>query len=235
MEIRQQEEFIILDDVLPINISETYKEIVMGLYEYNMGNTYYGTSGIPNSFWEEKNIKNIYEQFQFSHLGVDKLNGEEEILNLKFHHISTLPLTLACLDLGWGYREEDLFRCKINIQTKAPKEFEECYNEPHTDLTVEKLDQHKDMMTSIYYINDSDGDTFFFNESNKAAPNKDHLKNLTIKRKITPKQGRMVIFPSYILHAGMHPIESNFRAVINYNFKAMDVKNFFSSYIPPYK
>jgi hypothetical protein len=37
--------------------------------------------------------------------------------------------------------------------------------------------------------------------------------------KISPKKGRIVIFDGKTLHAGSHPYLSDFRMVINFNFK----------------
>jgi hypothetical protein len=45
-----------------------------------------------------------------------------------------------------------------------------------------------------------------------------NLDNLNILTKISPKAGRLVVFPSNIVHAGSHPIDNNYRIVINYNF-----------------
>ena len=54
----------------------------------------------------------------------------------------------------------------------------------------------------LFYINDSDGDTFFFN-------------NKEIFKRITPKKNRLVIFDGNIKHAGTHPIKSEKRIVLN--------------------
>jgi hypothetical protein len=68
---------------------------------------------------------------------------------------------------------------------------------PHIDL----LEKHT---AFLYYVNDSDGDTVIFEDAKK---NK-------IKKKIKPKQGRMVIFDGSYWHSGSQPRHSN-RCVIN--------------------
>ena len=52
----------------------------------------------------------------------------------------------------------------------------------------------------IYYINDSDGDTFL---------------NKTETKRITPKANSAVIFPSNLWHASSNPTKGK-RIVINY-------------------
>ena len=49
--------------------------------------------------------------------------------------------------------------------------------------------------------------------------------NLTIKKIVSPKQNKMVIFPAKTLHSGSHPINSTLRSVINYNFSAVNIRN----------
>ena len=68
----------------------------------------------------------------------------------------------------------------------------------------------------MYYINDSDGDTIIFNES--YIDNKPE-SNFTIRKKITPKQGRIVIFPTSLYHSGSHCVDNNVRCVLNINIE----------------
>jgi hypothetical protein len=44
------------------------------------------------------------------------------------------------------------------------------------------------------------------------------IDQLTIQQQISPKQGRCVIFDGNQVHAGMHPIATDYRTVINFNF-----------------
>ena len=68
------------------------------------------------------------------------------------------------------------------------------------------MDNETPHYTGIYYVNDCDGDTFLFDGTKEIA-------------KISPKKGRIVIFDGKTLHAGSHPYLSDFRMVINFNFK----------------
>lgn len=64
-----------------------------------------------------------------------------------------------------------------------------------------------DFRSLLYYINDSDGDTIFFNKK---------LKEI---KRVKPKKNTAVLFDSNLLHCGCNPIKSNKRAVINFMFK----------------
>lgn len=72
----------------------------------------------------------------------------------------------------------------------------------------------------IYYVNDSDGDTFFEEsfKNHKELNDAKFLDNLTIYRRVSPKKGRVVLFRSDFIHAGSHPKENETRIVLNYNF-----------------
>ena len=66
-------------------------------------------------------------------------------------------------------------------------------------------------LTGIYYVNDSDGDTFIFNEK------KSHSGEVTLKQRISPKKGSLVLFDANHLHAGNNPIDNYSRVVVNIN------------------
>ena len=46
----------------------------------------------------------------------------------------------------------------------------------------------------LYYVNDSDGDTIIYNEKTKFDDCNVMKMNFTIKKKVSPKQGRVVLF-----------------------------------------
>ena len=59
----------------------------------------------------------------------------------------------------------------------------------------------------LYYINDTDGDTLFF-ENNQI--------NSNIIKRVSPKKGRVVLFDGSLWHCPETPTKRT-RAVINYN------------------
>ena len=229
MNVINEGEFTIIEDVLPKESIEGFENIVIPHLNYSMGENYQGTSGISNDFFNKHGIKNIYEQFQFYNL---VFSNRERDFQKEHYHLLTLPLTLACLSIGLCYTFDHLIRIKANIQTKAPKEFEGRYNKPHIDLSPDELSVYQDTFTAIYYVNDSDGDTFFFEGQESGfttmlgdKENIQKYNNLTIKKIVSPKQNKMVIFPAKTLHSGSHPINSTLRSVINYNFSAVNIRN----------
>ena len=67
----------------------------------------------------------------------------------------------------------------------------------------------------LYYVCDSDGDTIIYNEKEKS-------ESYTIKKKITPKQGRVVLFDGRFYHTDEQPNFSK-RCIINYDLVDLSV------------
>ena len=82
-------------------------------------------------------------------------------------------------------------------------EIENFITEAHTDIPNPHL-------VGLYYVNDSDGDTVFFDDD-----------ETTIIKKVSPKKGKMILFDGSIPHASSTPTK-NERCVINYNFTILN-------------
>jgi len=91
-----------------------------------------------------------------------------------------------------------ILRCKLNMNF-IDSRFGDKYHTPHIDNPQEN------QITAIYYVNDSDGDTYFFDDTGK------------ITEKLTPKKGRLIWWKGRIFHAKSSPTKSINRLVINFN------------------
>jgi hypothetical protein len=79
------------------------------------------------------------------------------------------------------------------------------------------IDYIKKHLSILYYVFDADGDTVIF--ENMYHPNDTKVpepSELKVKKKVTPKQGRVVIFDGYHWHTGTQP-KNGMRCVINSN------------------
>ena len=63
----------------------------------------------------------------------------------------------------------------------------------------------------LYYANESDGDTFFFNENFGA-------KEYTVLKRSSPKKGKGVLFDNSIVHASSPPRLHERRMTLNFVF-----------------
>jgi hypothetical protein len=97
-------------------------------------------------------------------------------------------------------------RIKANLLVQKPRE-DGTYNTPHIDIAEPG---HKSL---LYYVKDSDGDTFLFNETIRETQRA--KTPLTIRKRVAPRKGKAVLFDSNIWHASSHPRENATRVVLN--------------------
>jgi hypothetical protein len=107
-----------------------------------------------------------------------------------------------------------LLRMRVGLFTRTM--IEAVHHNPHVDF-------YEPHQTAVYYVNDSDGDTFVFNETyddldlqqsaRHAAENK-----FTIAGRASPKKGKMVGFDGRHYHASMHPMKAGSRIAVTFNF-----------------
>jgi len=98
-----------------------------------------------------------------------------------------------------------LHRVRYGMNIKSSTQLE--YNTPHLDFPDDFPHKH---YTALYYVNNSDGDTFIFNEKKRS-------KNYSVLEKISPEKGKMCIFDGEHFHASSCPKKSNYRIVITLN------------------
>jgi hypothetical protein len=112
-----------------------------------------------------------------------------------------------------GY-DKELFlfrlRCGLNFPlVNHNKKFDMEYNYPHIDHNPDLIQGNT--FTCLYYVNDCDGDTFIFNETEES-------KHYTVKQRVSPKKGRICIFDGKYYHASSSPTLSNSRVVLTFNY-----------------
>ena len=123
-------------------------------------------------------------------------------------------MVLSFLENATGCTVGDIHKIKTNMNLKD-ESFKGKYHPPHAD--------HKspEYFTLIYYIKDSDGPTRIFQKSTlDPMPYKD----LEVVGEVHPKKGRAILLKSKLMHTATCPIENENRLVINFVFKATNLK-----------
>jgi hypothetical protein len=174
----------IIDDAVPLNIQLAISKMC--------NDTYFPWYLQPTTVDMESTSEFVKEYLQFCHTFIRDNDSTSEYAE----HIITF-FNEICNRLDIPFLE--IIRAKVNLQTQCNFSKETFFNTPHID----KDTSHK---VAIYYINDSDGDTYFFDN------------NLNIIKTVTPKQGRFIFFDGSIKHAGRHPILAEKRLVLNFNY-----------------
>ncbi|MEK9696028.1 MAG: TIGR02466 family protein [Candidatus Poseidoniales archaeon] len=124
-----------------------------------------------------------------------------QMCNVDLQDITSLLIDPNC------FEGHELVRTKANL--KYPYEHFVDHSVPHSDGFGFGV-------VGLYYVNESDGDTVFFNE--KVQHPDDDYVTPTIRQRIAPKKGTMVFFHKGLLHAAGNPSKYARRIVINFNF-----------------
>ena len=126
----------------------------------------------------------------FGHMAIDE-----------FHHVSSIAsifeIPIVIISEAFELDRKKLFRERFGLY--MPLSNAQLHNNPHVDL------DEKPHTVVLYYVNDSDGDTFFFDE------------NMNIEKRITPKKGKAVMFDGSIFHASSMPSKKP-RITLNLNY-----------------
>ena len=130
-------------------------------------------------------------------------------LNFSFNHLAwnaDIPIASFLYDLtnSMGLILKDLFELEktyniIRLRWGMTTTINKIHRHtPHTD-------KHMSHKVILFYLKDSDGDTYFYDKEHKIIDS------------VTPKENRAVLFDGSILHSSSKPIKFPRRIVLNIN------------------
>lgn len=194
----------VIDDLVPQSLQDNIEQILLShdfpwyLNKQNIDNNYDKGSFL----YDEKTV----DPPQFTHRFYDGNAGRSPNLSIVAPIITLLE----------EYQNEELsnrlLRIKANLLTKHSYE-SDCYNIPHIDSVSPPG------VSLLYYVNDTDGDTFVFNETHETKGE----DKLTLNKRVSPKKGRCLYFDSNYYHASSCPRENETRVIINFLFKKQGI------------
>ena len=167
----------LIDDAMPSGLADYLEEICFKDFEWRplLDSTNNAVSKYPS----------------FANLVYEK--SRNSIDNNLFDRLECIIWTLSAVaDLN----KEDLIRIRFGMY--VPINHGDLHHTPHRD----QITRHTVL---LYYVNDTDGDTFFFN--NKGD----------IVERVSPKKNRLVIFNGSRLHASSNP-STGYRITMNLNY-----------------
>ena len=190
-------EIYVIDDFIDVKYQENIKNILMGDYQYEGKDfPWYYTSDVTIAGEpESQNRPALFHSY------VEHTDGE--LVGKKitvFHNLFLDMLKKVCKDMNIKninvLQGRSFLQFPLNLKNRS-------VDTPHVDLHRRKH------FVALYYVCDSDGDTIIYNERMES-------KTYTIKQKITPKQGRIVLFDGSLYHTAEQPL-NNARCIVNYN------------------
>lgn len=172
---------------------------------------------------EQENIKTIFLKDEFPWYFVSDVTNSElvkidkrpgfkhsfvidEKSNSSYLDVVIPIIKNSCKKINYDFKK--ILKSRTFLQLPLNLKGDYNLDSPHIDSIINHL-------VILYYVLDSDGDTIIFH--NKYKKNNDvAFDELKEYKKITPKQGRVVIFDGYYYHSAFQP-KNNLRCVINTN------------------
>ena len=192
-------EIYVIDNFINVKYQKDIKNILIGDYQYKEENfPWYYTSDITSG--DDYNGSQNRAALGHDYVIIDDeydTTGERVSI---FHYLFLPMLQNVCREMkikninvlqGRSFLQFPLNLKDMTIDT------------PHIDL-----DNRKHLVV-LYYVCDSDGDTVIYNERRES-------QSYTVKQRVTPKQGRVVLFDGSLYHTAEQPL-NNIRCVVNYN------------------
>jgi len=187
----------VVDDAIPGNYQELIKDAVFDTFNHpwflkqSLSESTAGNGDVR--FTQSPGFANVFYNN----------NG---ILNKKIYDLFLPVVKIACGKIDFTFNSLVYGRSFL----KMPLSTHKGITNPHIDIPIPHL-------VCLYYINDSDGETVFFNKiDSPPGSERPSFDDAEITNKVEPKQGRMVLFNGSVYHSNTLPTHS-MRAVINCN------------------
>ena len=192
------DEVFVFDDI----IDEVYQNKIKSVL---IGETRYNDQDFPWYYIDDVTSSGDYENQKRGAFCHDYAHYEEGVTS-EFHYLLIDLIKKSCSKLK--IKEVDVLQGRSFLQLPTNIKREDV-DSPHTDMPYKHF-------VMLYYVCDSDGDTIIYNEKFISE------KGFTKKIKVTPKQGRVVLFDGALYHTAQQP-NNNIRCVVNYDLKDLSV------------
>jgi len=187
---------LVFDDIVDLEYQERIKNILIGEETFN---GYYFPWYFTQDVTKHNDVDSQKRSAFFHGYVVSDNDNTMGTIDSIFHDIFITLLENACRKID----KQNVNVIKGRSFLQLPINYKgERIDTPHVDIVG-------DHFVILYYVCDSDGDTIIYNEKVKSD-------NYTIQNRITPKQGRVVLFDGSYYHTAEQPTD-NIRCVVNYD------------------
>jgi len=188
---------LVIDDFIDKDYQEDIKDYLMGDYLYNNEQFPWYYIDDVTAAYEEGN----QGRAGLSHVYVEYTEDRTSEIVSDFHEVFLPLLSKACQVLQVPtaniVQGRSFLQFPLNLESTDD-------DTPHIDL-----DEGERHIVVLYYVVTSDGDTVIYNERTESD-------TYTVKQRVTPKQGRVVIFDGGLYHTAQQALK-NIRCIVNYN------------------
>ena len=188
-----------------------FDDVIDNDYQNKIKNKLIGEERFPWYYIEDVSSGDSKNQKRggFTHGYVNEYGVESE-----YHYLFLELIKKSCSKINVKEVNAILGRSFLQLPSNIKRDD---VDTPHTDIPV-------DHFVMLYYVCDSDGDTIIYNEKCNNLDEFDDNVNVvkekvfSIQKKVTPKQGRVVLFNGKLYHTAEQP-NNNIRCVVNYDLR----------------
>ena len=194
------EKIYVFDDIINLELQEKIKNVLISDHKFDGKDfPWYYVDDITVEF-DDPTSQNrpAFTHEYVMYEGNQKLTGKQVS---KFHSLFLPILQNACKNMN-------IFDINV-LQGRSFLQFPLNLKDKDVDNAHKDIYDRDNFFVVLYYVCDSDGDTVIYSET-------DYSDTYTLKQKVTPKQGRVVIFDGMLMHTAEQPL-NNRRCIVNYN------------------
>jgi|TARA_R110002020_G_C15997465_1_gene749906 hypothetical protein len=178
-------------------LTKSYHKELIKLLDSAKFPWYYNSHISGESFYK----KRLYET-GFSHIFWDNGSGGQRD---SVYSWFWTPALYKIMDV---VKNNFIIRSRGDMTMYTHKLFE---HDPHVDFSFPHI-------STVYYVNNSDGDTIFYKEKAKKEDDIKSFSKLNEVKRVSPKANRLVVFEGDTIHTGSSPNKNKNRIIINSNF-----------------
>ena len=187
-------EILVIDDFVSLEYQQKIKDELLGL-----------DNNFPWYYIEDITAAGDFDSQHRAGFGHQYVELDDDYITeivSSYHHLFTPMLSKACQYLK--IPKAEVIQGRSFLQLPLKNIDTSVVDLPHIDL-----DPGYEHAVVLYYVVDSDGDTIIYNERTESL-------TYTEKQRVTPKQGRVVIFEGGQYHTAEQPTKGT-RCIVNYN------------------
>jgi hypothetical protein len=193
------DDIIIIDDVIPTHLQDKIEDL-------------FTSNRLPWIFFKDIAIPSS----EIKRLGITKLTPGIACYikqdNPKFANEQLLKEVKIIVDESCkkiGKQCKDIFNARSFMHFPLAEPLRKEYDNVHVDINYEHL-------VCLYYVNNTDGDTYIFDKTKKELNHISKDTKLGILKQVSPKKGRVVLFDGRRYHSSSGPTK-DIRCIINFN------------------
>ena len=193
------DDIIIIDDVIPTHLQDKIEDL-------------FTSNRLPWIFFKDIAIPSS----EIKRLGITKLTPGIACYikqdNPKFANEQLLKEVKIIVDESCkkiGKQCKDIFNARSFMHFPLAEPLRKEYDNVHVDINYEHL-------VCLYYVNNTDGDTYIFDKTKKKLNHISKDTKLGILKQVSPKKGRVVLFDGRRYHSSSGPTK-DIRCIINFN------------------